>query len=216
MFAAAAARYAGGNPLLALERPETESLLPPLAGKDVLDLGAGKGYYAALATAQGARSSVALDITFEMLRGGHRPAVAADAAALPLRSGSFDVVIGALLLSFVSDLEEVLLEVARVLRSGGVVLLSDLHPVASARGWSRSFTGPSGERLVLNAPPPPLLRVEQALNAAGLGIAERREPVIDGRLADEFQRAGRKDFETLRGTPLLALFRASKASNHAG
>ena len=63
VFAVAAAAYDRGNPLLALERPDTEALLPVLAGRDVLDVGAGTGHYARLAAALGARIAIAFDLT---------------------------------------------------------------------------------------------------------------------------------------------------------
>jgi SAM-dependent methyltransferase len=215
VFAAAAARYGRGNPLLALERPETTALLPPLAGKDVLDLGAGGGHYAALAAALGARLAIAADFTPEMLRTARRPALAADAARLPLAGASLDVVVAALLISFVPDRRAVFAEVRRSLRPGGCLVLSDLHEVASARGWRRSFEGPGGERLEIEAPPPAADTVVAELEGVGLRVEARREPVIDDRLEPEFRRASRSDFEVLRGTPLLLVIRARKGASDA-
>jgi SAM-dependent methyltransferase len=210
LFAAAAGRYARGSTLLVAERPETAALLPPLAGKDVLDLGAGTGHYAALARAAGARRAVALDLTREMLAAAPRPALLADAGRLPLRDGCLDVVVAALLVSFVADRRAVFREVARVLRSGGRLVLSDLHAIASRLGWRRSFEGAAGERLVIEAPPPHPDLLAEELAAAGLELEARREPVIDERLEPEFRRAGRSDFAALRGTPLLVVLRARK------
>lgn len=215
IFAVAAASYGRGNPLLALERPETEALIPDVSGAAVLDLGAGPGHYAALATALGSRLSIAFDLSLEMLGRAPRPAVVGDAAQLPLRDASVDVVVAALLLSFVPDRRAVLAEAARVLRPGGVLVLSDLHPVASERGWSRSFQGLSGERLVIDAPPPTAAEVAADLAATGFVVEVRSEPVIDERLEPEFRRAGRRDFESIRGVPLLLLFRARKGSHDA-
>ena len=215
VFAAAAAAYDRGNPLFALERPETEALLPPFAGLDVVDLGAGTGHYARLALARGARSAIAIDSTAEMLAHAPRPSVVADVTELPFRGESADVAIAGLLLSFVSSLEAALREVARLLRPGGLLIASDLHPIASQRGWHRSFSGPNGERVVIDAPPPSLQRVKAALEDAGLRCDAFREPVIDERLRPEFERAGRSDFETLRGTPLLQVVRARKDPQHA-
>ena len=84
----AAAAYDRGNPLLALERPETEALLPVMAGRDVLDVGSGTGHYARLAGALGARMAIAFDLTPEMLAKAPRPALVGDAARLPFASGS--------------------------------------------------------------------------------------------------------------------------------
>jgi len=215
VFAVAAAAYDSGNPLLALERPETEALLPALAGKDVLDVGSGTGHYARLARALGARLAIAFDLTPEMLGRAPRPAAVGDAGRLPFASESLDVAIAALLLSFVKDLEATLGEIARVLRPGGTLVASDLHPVASERGWHRSFTGPSGERIVIEAPPPGVARVEKALARAGLALERKLEPAIDERLRPAFLDARRSDFELLRGTPLLQIFRARKRGTDA-
>jgi hypothetical protein len=97
-----------------------------------------------------------------------------------------------------------------------MLLASDLHPVASARGWHRSFTGKGGERLVIDAPPPARARVEAGLHAAELTLQEVVEPAIDGRLKSAFERAGRRDFDSLCGTPLLQIFRARKGGTDAG
>lgn len=210
VFAVAAAAYDRGNPLLALERPETEALLPALTGKDVLDVGAGTGHYARLAAALGARLAIAFDLTPEMLCKAPRPAAVGDAGRLPFASASLDVAIAALLLSFVKDVPATLREIARVLRPGGTLVASDLHPVASERGWHRSFTGPNGERIVIKAPPPAVARVEAALAAAGLALERKLEPAIDERLKPAFLEARRRDFDALRGTPLLQIFRARK------
>jgi ubiquinone/menaquinone biosynthesis C-methylase UbiE len=210
LFAAAAGRYARANTLLLIERPETAALLPPLAGRDVLDLGAGNGHYAALARDSGARRALALDLTPEMLAAAPRPALQADAGRLPLRDGCLDVVVAALLVSFVADRTAVFREVARVLRRGGCLVLSDLHAVAARLGWRRSFEGPAGERLVIEAPPPRPDQLADELAVAGLEVEARREPVIDERLAPGFRRAGRSDFASLRGTPLLVVLRARK------
>jgi SAM-dependent methyltransferase len=210
VFAAAAAGYARGNPLLGMEREEMAALWPDPRGLEVLDLGAGTGYYAAWAASRGAGRAVAVDGTPEMLAGGTRPAAVADAARLPFGDGRFDVVVAALLLSFVADAGLVLAEAARVLRNGGWLLLSDLHPVASERGWTRSFEGQGGRPLRIEAPPPSAAALREGLAAAGLRLDRQHEPVIDERLRPAFVQAGRRDFEALAGTPLLLLLRARK------
>jgi ubiquinone/menaquinone biosynthesis C-methylase UbiE len=213
IFAAAAAGYGKGNALLALERPETESLIGDVRGRRVLDLGAGTGHYAFWSMAHGARSAVALDFAAEMLAGAPRPAVVADAARLPFRAGAFDLVVAALVMSFVDDRGQLVREVARVLCPGGVLVLSDMHEVASTLGWTRSFTGPRGERLVVEAPPPRMESVRRALAEAGFGLTDVREPRIDDRLEGEFRRAGRRDFANMRGLPVLQLYRACRGGS---
>ena len=176
VFAAAAAAYGRGNPLLFIEREETPRLLPRLEGLDVLDLGCGHGHYARLARTLGARRVLALDCAAPMAAAAPRPAVVADAGRLPLGEGSVDVVVASLLLSFVADPRAMLREVARVLRPGGALVASDLHPAASALGWSRSFEDGEGRYRVIDAPPPPLPELRAGLGAAGLEVAAWNEP----------------------------------------
>jgi SAM-dependent methyltransferase len=212
VFSAAAAAYGRGNPLLAVERDETPRLLPRLEGRDVLDLGCGHGHYARLALTLGARRVLALDCAAPMAAAAPAPAVVADAGRLPLRNARLDVVVASLLLSFVADPRGLLREVARVLRPGGALVASDLHPAASARGWSRSFEDGQGRTRVIDAPPLPLPELRAGLGAAGLVVADWNEPVVDERLLPEFRRAGRRDFEALRGAALLVTLRAVKGN----
>jgi ubiquinone/menaquinone biosynthesis C-methylase UbiE len=217
VFAVAAATYGRGNPLRAVERPETAALLPVLSGRAVLDAGAGHGHYAALARASGARVAVALDLTPEMLRAaGPGLRVIADAGRLPVTSASIDVVVEALVLSHLADPGEAIREAARVLRPGGAFVFSDLHPVASRLGWRRVFDTGRGATVEATAPPLAGADIRHLLAAAGLSVDLWREPVVDERLAPHFAAAGRRDFEALRGTPLLVVARARKRGTHAG
>jgi ubiquinone/menaquinone biosynthesis C-methylase UbiE len=207
VFDAAAGAYARGNPLLVVERPETEALLPSLAGRRVLDVGAGPGHYAALAQARGARLAVALDLSPAMLARATAPRLVADAIALPFAARSFDVVVAALVLSHTSRPDHVLRELARVLAPGGCVVFSDLHPVAGLLGWRRTFSDGRGGQVVAPAAPldAPVLR--QLIAEAGLAVDTWREPAIGPSLEPHFGRGGRRLFTRLRGTPLLVVAR---------
>jgi ubiquinone/menaquinone biosynthesis C-methylase UbiE len=88
----------------------------PVAGRRVLDLGAGTGVAGRAALAAGASQVVAADLAPAMLRRGG-PAlhpVAADAAALPFRDGSFDVVVAAFCLNHMTSIVTGLREARRV------------------------------------------------------------------------------------------------------
>lgn len=111
----------------------------------MLDAGGGKGRVAALALARGARRAVTADFSPAMLAGARpRERVAADVRALPFRDGAFDVVVCALVLGHVADLDRALDALAAVLRPGGRLLISDFHPFATLRGWQRTFTDERG------------------------------------------------------------------------
>ena len=76
-----------------------------IAGRRVLDLGAGTGVAGRAALAAGARSVVCADSAPGMLRrcgAGLRP-VAADATALPFRDGCFDLALAAFCLGHLAD-----------------------------------------------------------------------------------------------------------------
>ena len=115
-------------------------LLGPVAGQDVLEVGAGAAQGGRWCAAQGARV-VSTDLSAGMLRvaerldrtrgvgAGPRPAayLQCDGARLPLADASFDVVFTAHgVLAFVPDATAALTEWARVLRPGGRFAVSDI------------------------------------------------------------------------------------------
>lgn len=110
-----------------------------LVGKDVLEFGGGGAQGGRWCAAQGARV-VSSDFSGGMLRTArlidarHRgPAphlVQADATRLPFAGGSFDIVFSAYgATPFVADSAALMLELARVLRPGGLLAFSTTHPV---------------------------------------------------------------------------------------
>lgn len=112
-------------------------LLKAHPGDRVLELGCGAASGARCLVARGVRA-VGLDLSHRMLQHSRRidadvgvrvPVVQASAAALPYRSGTFDLVAtsyGAL--PFVADADQVVTEIARVLTPGGRAALAVTHP----------------------------------------------------------------------------------------
>lgn len=104
----------------------------------VLEIGAGAAQCSRWLLGQGvdvlasepAAGMVAAAAELDSATGLQVPMVQADARALPLADGSFDVVFTAFgALSFVPDAEQVHAEVARVLRPGGRWVFSVTHPI---------------------------------------------------------------------------------------
>lgn len=89
----------------------------------------------------------------------------ADAAALPLADGSFDVAVSTLSLHHWSDPATVFTEIARVLRPDGVALIYDLRPFAYLRHElevflaGTAFEGSQLERELVRLGPLPALFV---------------------------------------------------------
>jgi len=117
--------------------PAFFALLPPVDGLLCLDLGCGEGHNTRLLAGRGARV-VALDVAELFIaaaaaqeeRQGIRYLIG-DGACLPFATSGFDAVTAFMSLMDVADPERTLLEVARVLRPGGFVQFSVVHPVMS-------------------------------------------------------------------------------------
>src|SRR5512145_1177330 len=117
------------------ERPAMLSVLPPLAGKHVLDAGCGPGWYAEYFADQGAVVT-AVDLTPEFValtqaRLGNRATVFEADLAQPLAfaaDSSFDLIVCPLVLHYIEDWEPVFREFARALRPCGQLVFSTHHP----------------------------------------------------------------------------------------
>lgn len=100
-------------------------------GERLLDVGCGTGIVLeAVAGRVPDATLVGADLSFEMLQAARRraaaaPLVNADAASLPIAGASCDVVVSASSLHFWSDPGRSVSEIARVLRPGGLLVLTD-------------------------------------------------------------------------------------------
>jgi SAM-dependent methyltransferase len=116
--------------IVALHSKRYEFALPFCAGKDVLDAACGVGYGTAL-LAERAREVVGLDVDGDAIAYARRRYAAAnvefregDVVELDLPDDSFDVVCSFETIEHVSDADAFLQQVRRVLRPGGVFLVS--------------------------------------------------------------------------------------------
>lgn len=140
-YAGAAEGWASGA--ARVYRPLAAELLRsaphPLAGRTVLDVGAGTGLGSDALAAAGARV-VALDLSLDMLRWQCRarpPAVVGDVTRLPLRDAAVDDVFAAFVLNHLFDAAAGLAELRRVTRPGGALLASAF--AASSRSAARDL-----------------------------------------------------------------------------
>jgi SAM-dependent methyltransferase len=116
-------RQVDDNPYNAeYDRPAVLTMLPPVAGRDVLDAGCGAGWYTERLLALGARVT-GIDASARMLahareRLGERvPLHVVDLAGpLPFVDAGFEVVLSALVLHYLPDITPTLREFRRVLR----------------------------------------------------------------------------------------------------
>ncbi len=174
------------NALMRLEQEALLALLPPVAGRRVLDLGCGSGRWLLQLANQQPRQLVGCDLVAGMLlRAGeerqrhHAALVQAGALALPFRAASFDLVVSGLVLGHVADLAGAIAEIGRVLAPGGQALYSDLHPAGARAGWRRDLEAPGGRRVEVRHHLHLLEEHRAALRGAGLQLQDLREPRLD-------------------------------------
>src|ERR1041385_387162 len=121
--------------------------MPVLSQRDVLDLACGTGRYSRIAHEAGAGHVIGVDNSEAMLRAG-KPGMIMQATMdyLPFAPDSFDVVVCGLATGHLPTtlMRRAISEMARVLRSGGDVLISDFHPALYRNGGRRTFTAPDG------------------------------------------------------------------------
>jgi malonyl-CoA O-methyltransferase len=168
-----------------LQRQVREELLArlpyfKLAPKRIVDLGCGTGEGAAALRRQFKRAdTVALDLAPGMLAQARRRSrpwrrfarICADAAALPLATGSVDLIFSSLMLQWCEQPQAVFAEIARVLRSGGLLLFSTLGPQTLEElraAWRAVDATPHVSEFV------DLPQLSVAMGSAGLA-----EPVLD-------------------------------------
>ena len=137
-----------GNPLIEVEQPVVWSIFETLEPGAALDAACGSGRHARRLVELD-HQVVGVDSSPDMLEKARASLPQAafhegELAALPLESASFDVVVCALALEHVLDLNSAIAELSRVLRPGGRMVLSDLHPAAVTLGGAAFFQDAQG------------------------------------------------------------------------
>ena len=125
------------------EKPALFSLLPPLCGSTVLDLGCGFGENCESFSRMGAALVVGVDISEKMLEVAKREhpyatyvredmnelAPLAENSTLPKE---YDIVVSSLAVHYIRDMNKLARQVFSLLKSGGCFLFSQEHPLTTA------------------------------------------------------------------------------------
>lgn len=168
------------NPLMQVEGDAVTSLLPDVRGAVALDLASGTGRYGLVLRERGARVVMALDNSPDMLLAN---AIALKALstceAIPLASGTVDVIVCGMALGHLPRLEPSMNEISRVLTTGGVAIISDFHPILHFTGARRTFSA-NGSTYAVEHYAHLYADYHRTAWDAGLRIEDVREPSITG------------------------------------
>ena len=137
------------NPMLLAEETVVQGLLASYPVGAALDAACGTGRHAAYLTSLGHRVT-GIDSTTAMLKLAQAKVPAAqfqpaDLMAIPLSDGEVDLAACALALAHCSELGPPIRELARVVRPGGHVVISDVHPFMSMLGVHGGYERNPGE-----------------------------------------------------------------------
>jgi SAM-dependent methyltransferase len=129
---------APGNAAFSLDMPVFKEIVDGLPVGVALDAACGTGRLTRFVADLGHRV-VGVDSSPEMLALAREQVpegefLPGDLCALPVPDGDVDLVVCALALTHVPDLEPVIAEFARVLRPGGHLVITDMHPESVLRG----------------------------------------------------------------------------------
>lgn len=165
------------NQLMEVEHRAMVALMPSLYDRVVLDVACGTGRWGQWAVAQNARCVLGLDNSPAMLRNSVLQHIAlAHIESLPVATASIDVVLCGLAIGHVSHPLNTIVEIGRVLKSGGVALLSDFHPYLAWSGAKRTFKARNGETYAVEHYAHGYADWHAAASAGELRIAGVQEP----------------------------------------
>jgi ubiquinone/menaquinone biosynthesis C-methylase UbiE len=207
------------NALIVAEEEHVYGLLDRLALGRVLDAACGTGRHSQYLVSRG-HDVIGVDESPAMLSRA-REKVAGDRfvqgslQALPFAGGSFDAVVCALALTHVDDMSLAIAELARLVRTGGTVIISDIHPLAALTGAHLIVTKRDGELAVIRNNIHFHSRYINAFAEHGLEVLSCTEPEWDtarfapGGIFAEFMEAAQQGVD---GLPWVLIWHLKKAA----
>jgi SAM-dependent methyltransferase len=173
------------NPLILFEEPIMKALVGPGPWGDVLDACTGTGRHLAWLAAE-AKSVTGLDQSPEMLAIARAKVPGASflvgdlcgdhGGDLP--DASFDLVVCSLALTHFVDVADPIATLARLVRPGGRIVLTDFHPLATFFDGQAFFSHDDGQTPFVRNHPHLISDYLRAFRVAGLVIDDCVEPVL--------------------------------------
>jgi len=201
------------NPLIALEENITLDLIGDVTSQRVLDVGCGTGRYCELLAKRGAKV-VGIDPSSKMLECARRKIT--PSCKFELRFGRiedinfpnshFNVVVCALTVGHMHELEPFMREVSRVIKIRGRLVLSDIHPYwpISGHDYAEFFNGKGQEYRI-----PEYVHLFEEhwslFRKFKFSVEGVKEPRIDEKLIERFP-----NLIKYKGMPLALILKARK------
>jgi ubiquinone/menaquinone biosynthesis C-methylase UbiE len=204
---------AGPNALIIVEKDSTLNLIGNVRNQRVLDIGCGTGRYCELLAKRGAKV-VGIDPSVKMLEYARRKIT--DDCRFELRCGRiedvkfpgnhFDVVVSALTFGHIRQLGPVMMKVSRVIKKGGRLIVSDIHPYWPVSGHDYAeFFDENGQEYRIPEYPHLFEEYWALFRKFRLRLEDVREPRVDDRLIKLFP-----NLEEYKGVPLAMVLKARK------
>ncbi|MEV0620529.1 class I SAM-dependent methyltransferase [Nonomuraea sp. NPDC050404] len=174
--------YDGPNSAFDFDEPIVAEILDGLPPGVALDAGCGTGRVAANLAGRGHRV-LGVDSSPDMLARARERVPEGDfrlgdLTRLPVPDDTADLIVCSLALTHVPDLDPVIAEFARVLRPGGHVVISDIHPTGVARGVVPPVRLPDGRPGRVATYCHPIGDYVRAALKAGLQVRRCEEPTM--------------------------------------
>jgi cytosine/adenosine deaminase-related metal-dependent hydrolase len=210
------------NPLLSLETRILHPLLPSLLGRDIVDLGCGTGRWLDALKNTGAHSLFGVDPSPEMLQqaraklGGSATLFCGDYRRAPVSCASADVVLCTFVLSYLDNPEDLLAFARTILRPGGYLFLTDIHPGTAATLHWRRGVRVRDQFMEIRTHPWTVPHVTRLCQTAKLQVKLHLEPRFGDEERAIFAAHGKLDcFSSIRKYPAIYILQLSPLTTSA-
>jgi ubiquinone/menaquinone biosynthesis C-methylase UbiE len=171
------------SPLIHTEQPVVRELLASQPPGDVLDAACGTGRHGAWLAGRGHRV-IGVDGSPEMIERARvkHPEMelrVGTLESLPLEPDAVDLSVCGLSMAHCPAVARPVAELARVTRSGGRVVISEISPTVAALGGHALYAGTDGRLGLVRHHFHPHSEYLAAFRAAGLEVRDCREPTFD-------------------------------------
>jgi ubiquinone/menaquinone biosynthesis C-methylase UbiE len=221
------------NPLIYLEEKPLMRTIGNVKGKKVLDVACGTGRITLKLLRKGARVC-GIDITPAMLKKAQEKTIKygrrcdlkkASVYQIPYVKNEFDIVICSLAISHIKNLDRGVGEMARVLKPGGKLILSDLHPYAILFGGACTGFAQQGKRYRIKNYLHLFQDFSKCLKKNKLKLVELKEPKVTKKTINLLiklqkkwgEKISRRKLKVLRtdlNKPAVLIIKAKKITQH--